>query len=207
AGRSMASTAAEGSKLDAALAASLALTRIAASRGDRVTILAFSDRIQRLVRLRSGPAGAHEAYVRLFDLEARLVESAYDLAAMEAERLEPRRSTAILFTSVVDLAGADILRGALTALARRHRVLLANLEDSELTELVRGTPSSAQEAMAKVSALEVLLAIRRVVSSLRRAGIGVFRAPADRLALKTLDPSLALQRGRLTRSPIPPVSA
>jgi uncharacterized protein (DUF58 family) len=197
----MASIAAEGSKLDAALAASLAMTRVAASRGDRVTILAFSDRVQRLVRLRQGPDGAHDAYLRLFDLEARLVESAYDLAALEAQRLEPRRSTAILFTSVVDLAGAEILRGALTLLARRHRVLLANLEDRELTELARGIPASTQRAMAKVSALEILLANRRLAFRLRRAGIRVVTAPSDRLALETLDAYLALQQGRLARSP------
>jgi uncharacterized protein (DUF58 family) len=197
AGRSMASMTPDGSKLDAALAASLALTRIAASRGDRVTILAFSDRVQRLVRLRSGLAGAHKAYLRLFDLEARLVESAYDLAALEVERLEPRRSMAVLFTSVVDLAGADVLRRALTTLARRHRVLLANLEDGDLTALARGIPSSAQDAFARISALEILLSNRRLALKLRRAGIRVVTAPADRLTLETLDVYLALQRGRL----------
>jgi uncharacterized protein (DUF58 family) len=199
AGRSMASVTPGGSKLDAALAATLALTRVAAARGDRVTILAFSDRVQRLVRLRADLAGASEAYLRLFNLKARLVESAYDLAALEVERFEPRRSTVVLFTSVVDLASADILRSALKTLSRRHRVLLANLEDSELTALARGIPKSGLEALAQVSALEVLLANRRLAIRLRRAGIRVVAAPTDRLALETLNVYLAFQRGRLTR--------
>jgi hypothetical protein len=57
-----------------------ALMRVAVSRGDRVTVLGFSDRIERLVRVRSGPRAIASAYRALYDVEARLTEPAYDLA-------------------------------------------------------------------------------------------------------------------------------
>lgn len=181
-------------KLDHALAASLALARVAAARGDRVTFIAFSHQIERVVRLTSGRRALETAYGSLFDLEAKLSEPAYDLAAREALRHEGRAATVVLFTSVVDLGAAELLRTALLSLERRHRPILVNLEDPELAALAREPPASAAEAFAQVDALEILLANRRLGKSLRRSGVRVVSTPADRLALASLEAYLALFR-------------
>src|SRR5436305_1883793 len=96
--RAMASMDGRRSKLDYALAATLALTRVAAARGDQVTIIAFAGRVLRSVRVRSGGRGAWAAYEALYDVEAELAEPAYDLAAEAAFGVEPRSATAVLFT-------------------------------------------------------------------------------------------------------------
>lgn len=197
--RSMASVEAERSKLDHSLAAALALTRVAAGRGDRVTLVAFSDRVERVVRVAAGAKGISRAYRELFDLEPRLAEPAYDLAAGEALRLESRSATVALFTSVVDLAAAELLREALLTLERRHRPLLVNLEDPELVALATEAPDDAPHAFAQVAALEIALANRRLATTLRRAGVRVVATPADRLALATLETYLALFRTRWVR--------
>ncbi len=188
------------SKLDHALAAALALTRVAVGRGDRVTIVAFSDRIERLVRVHAGTHGLARAYGALFDLPARLSEPAYDVAAEALERAETRRATAVLFTSVVDLAAAELLRESVLRLRRRHRVILMNLEDPELTRLALGEPATVEEAFAKTAALEVLLTNRRLGRQLRREGIHVVATPADRLTWAGLEAYLGLaERGRHAR--------
>lgn len=197
--RSMTSREGDRSKLDHALAAALALTRVAAGRGDWVTLVAFSDRIERVVRVRSGSRGMAAAYGALFDLEARLTEPAYDLAAERAYELEHRSATAVLFTSVVDLAAAELLREALLRLERRHRPMLVNLQDPELQALATDAPDTPVGAFAQVASLEILLANRRLGRRLRRAGIRVVDTPADRLALETLEAYLALFRTRLSR--------
>ena len=196
--RTMASMDGSRSKLDYALAAALALTRVAAARGDRVTVIAFSDRVERSVRVRSGGRGAGIAYAALYDLEARLTEPAYDLAVEAVFGVEPRSATAVLFTSVVDLAAAELLRESLLRLGRRHRSLLVNLEDPELRALADGEPGTPAEAFAQVASLEIVLANRRLAKHLRRGGIRVVSSPADRLALESLEAYLALYRGRQT---------
>lgn len=196
AGRTMTSSDGGRSKLDHALAAALALARVAAGRGDRVTILAFSHRIERTVRVSAGSRGLAAAYGALFDLEARLTEPAYDLAAEAAFGLEARSATVVLFTSVADLAAGELLREALLHLERRHRPLLINLRDPDLEALARRPPATPEDAFAQVSALEILLANRRLGRRLRRAGIRVVETPADRLALDTLETYLALFRQR-----------
>ncbi len=194
--RGMSAEEGERSKLDHALAASLALTRIAASRGDRVTLAAFSDRIERSVRVHSGHRSIHAAYGALYDLETRLAEPAFDLAAETAMALESRRSTVVLLTSVVDLAAAELLRRAVLRLERRHRPILINLQDPELVALGTGLPETAEDVFAKVSALDILLANRRLGARLRHAGIRVVNTSADRLALEALEAYLAMFRGR-----------
>ena len=174
------------SKLDHALAAALALLRIANGRGDQVTVVAFSERVERTVRVRGGSRGVAHAYRMLYDLEARLTEPAFDVAAETVLALEPRRATVVLFTSVVDLASAELLRTSLLALRRRHRAVLVNLEDPELWGLARAVPREAPEAFAKVASLGILLANRDLGKKLRRAGVPAATVPADRLAIEAL---------------------
>lgn len=204
-GRAMAAQDGARSKLDHALAAALALTRVASSRGDRVTVTAFSDRVERTVRVR-GARSAALAYRQLFDLDARLVEPAYDLAAEHAQQSESRRALVLVLTSVTDLAAAELLREALVTLRRRHRPLLVNLEDPDLAALALGRPDTVEDAFAKVSALEILLANRRLGRRLQGHDIPVVTAPADRLAWETLDVYLravlgARRSGALSRRP------
>jgi uncharacterized protein (DUF58 family) len=193
--RAMASMDGRRSKLDYALAATLALTRVAAARGDQVTIVAFAGRLLRTVRVRSGGRGAWAAYEALYDVEAELAEPAYDLAAEAAFGVEPRSATAVLFTSVVDLAAAELLRESLLRLGRRHRALLLNLEDPELRALAADPPATPAAAFAQVASLEIQLANRRLSRHLRRGGVRVVNTPADRLALEALEAYLAIFRG------------
>ncbi len=192
AGRAMASLDGAQSKLDHALAAALALVRIALSRGDRVTVLAFSSRPERFLRLAPRADVVARAYGALFDLEARLAEPAYDVAIERALAAESRRSAVVLFTSIVDLSASETLGEALVALARRHQPILVNLEDPDLGRLARSAPSSPEEAFAKVASLEVMLANRALSRRLARVGVRTVNAPADRLALDTLQTYLRL---------------
>ncbi len=187
------------SKLDHALSTTLALTRVASGRGDRVTIIAFSDRIERVVPVGSGARGVRRAYEKLYDLSPRLGEPAYDLASETALGLGSRLATVVLFTSVVDLAAAELLHAALKRLERRHRPLLIHMEDPELSQLARGAPRSPAEAFAKVASLEILLENRRLARRLRREGVRVVTTAADRLTLDALEAYLSVFRARAPR--------
>lgn len=205
-GRAMTSQATAGgevqrSKLDYALASALALTRVAAARGDRVTLMAFSDSVHVVHRVGAGSRGLARAYGTFFDLEARLREPAFDTAAERVLEQESRSATVFLMTSVIDLAAAELLRDSLLYLERRHKPVLVNLTDPELSELASAPPSTPEQAFAQVSALEILLANRRLAQQLLRAGVRVVSTPADRLALETLEAYLALFRNRRQAAP------
>ncbi|MEW6366907.1 MAG: DUF58 domain-containing protein [Acidobacteriota bacterium] len=207
AGRAMASMDGSRSKLDHALSATLALMRVAAARGDRVTLVAFSDRIERILRVRAGARGIAHAYEAFFDLEARLAEPAYDLAAETAIESASRGSTVILLTSVVDLAAAELLRESLLRMERKHRAILVNLEDPEVAALAFGPVSTVQQAFAKVASIEILLNNRRLARRLRRSRIRVVSTAADRLAWEAIEAYLNLYRMRRTTAMVAEVRA
>lgn len=182
-GRSMAApSGALTSKLDEAVAAALAIARVAAARQDRVTVLAFSNRVERVVRIRGGMASVKAAFHELYDLEEQFAEPAYDLAVERLLETERRRGIVLFLTSMADLAAVDLLREALARARRRHRVVLANLEDPDLERLALGTPETQEEVFAKASALQILLANRRLAHALRARGIRIFSTPANRFA-------------------------
>jgi uncharacterized protein (DUF58 family) len=185
-GRPMASTDGDRGKLDWALAATMALVRVAAGRGDHVTVIAFADRILRTVRVRPGSRGAAAAYAALFDLEAELSEPAYELAAAAVDSLDSRRTVALLMTSVVDIAAAESVRSALGLLRQRHRPILVNLEDPDLHRLGLAESRTTIEAFAKTGALGILAGNRRMAAKLRHAGVSVASVSAKDLAAQTL---------------------
>lgn len=185
-GRPMASVDEDRGKLDWALAATMALVRVAAARGDHVTVIAFSDRILRTVRVRPGTRGAASAYAALFDLQADLSESAYELAAGAVESLDSRRTVALLMTSVVDIAAADSVRDALGILRKRHRPILVNLEDPDLHRLGLSPAHTSLEAFARTGALGILAGNRKMATRLRHAGVSVASVSAKDLASQTL---------------------
>ncbi len=191
-GRSMASVDGDRGKLDWALAATLALVRVAAGRGDHVTVIAFADRILRTIRVRPGSRGAAAAYAALFDVEATLKEPAYELAAEAVDSLDSRRTVALLMTSVVDIAAADAVRNALGMLRRRHRPILINLEDPDVHRLVSAECRTPIDAFAQTEALGILAGNRRMAARLRHSGVAVASVSAKDLASQALQ--LYLQR-------------
>ncbi|MGH9380245.1 MAG: DUF58 domain-containing protein [Thermoanaerobaculia bacterium] len=190
--RAMSGTDEGRSKLDVALATALALTRLAGGRGDRVALVAFSDRIERSLRVPRTGKGISQAYTALFGLQATLREPAYELAVEAACDLESRGATVVIFTSVSDLAATETLNTALKRLSRRHRTLLVNLEDAELRRLAESVPATPEAAFAQLASLEIRLANRRLARRLQRVGVHVVSCPSDRLALETFNAYLEL---------------
>jgi len=173
-------------KFDEALAAALVISRVAAGRGDRTSILAYSDRIEAMVNASGGRNSVMRAYQRLYDLHARLVEPAFDLAVARLLELDRRRGLVIILTSMADLVALEQLEEGLHRLRRRHQVLLVNLEDPEIEALALGAPSTEEEAFAKTSALQILLANRKAARKFRSGGIRISSTPASRFAAAAL---------------------
>jgi uncharacterized protein (DUF58 family) len=145
--------------------------------------------------VRPNKAGVALAYEQLYALEAELVEPVWDLVTDAILGLGIPRATVVLFTSVVDLAAAELLREALLRLRRRHRPLLVNLEDPVVRALAQGAPREPAEAYAKLASLEIILRNRQLAKQLRRRGIATVSASADGLALETLEAYFAVLSG------------
>lgn len=185
AGRPMAGADGAWTKLDHALAAALALARVATAWGDDVTIVLFSRTIRAVVR-----TGRSQTFPAVFEAlyreQADGLEPDWSGLVAWCARGLPRRTVAVVCTSVVDPSTTDRLATALAALATRHRPLLVNLADPAVAAAARGVPRDALGAFCKVTAVGIEEDTRALELRLRAGGVASVTVPADRLTLGML---------------------
>ena len=172
AGRLMAATLGDRSRLDAALDAVTAVALVADEAGDRCGALAFDTEILRHVRPRR--RGSQAVVQALFDLEPSARDSDYELAfrAVGASK----RSLVLVLCDLVEESASKPLLEAVPVLARRHHVVVASASDPYL-ELASGAPAGVTEAYSQAVAVDVVGARRRVARQLARTGAEVLEAP------------------------------
>ena len=196
-GRPMASLSGVYSKLDHTLAAVLALLRVVVARNDSATLVLFSKEIRHVVRVTRRTASFAPIFERVYAERADLEEPDYAAVVAWCSRRVPRRSLALVCTSVLDLVTAETLGRALVGLSKRHRPLLVNLEDPGLVGHALSTPSDLEGAYAKVSAMGMARADRILGARLRGAGVDVLPVSADRIAVGMIQKYLDLKSRQL----------
>ncbi len=184
-------------RLDAALDAALLVAALAVRAGDRVDLLAFDRRVRAAVE----GAGRDQVLSRLADamagLEPALVEGDSARLVAEVLRRARRRSLVILFTGLDAPALEQGLLPSLTALTRRHTVVVASVADPRVTQM--RTARGDVDAVYGAAAAEQSLAERRQMAALlRQRGVEVVDAPPDCFAPTVADAYLSLKAaGRL----------
>ena len=186
AGRPMAALSEGLARLDHALAAVLALLRVAVAHQDDATLVLFSQGLRQIVAVDRHTRAFAEVYGRLYAEQADLDEPDYAAALAWCGRL-PRRSLVILLTSVQDGLGAERLQASLTALGRRHRALLVDLQDPAVIALSRAIPKDGEEAFAKAAAIGFLTRSDTLHQTLRKSGVDVLTTSAAGLSLGLLE--------------------
>jgi uncharacterized protein (DUF58 family) len=182
-GRAMASRAGDYSKLDHTLAAVLALLRVVVAQQDSALLVLFSHEVRTAVAVDRRTRSFAPVFETVFSEQPELTEPDYAAVAAWCARRVPRRSLAVMCTSVLDLVAADVLASALTGLARRHQPLLVNLQDPALIETARSEPRDVRASFAKTTAMGMLAANRELETRLRGAGVDAVSRPASHLAV------------------------
>jgi uncharacterized protein (DUF58 family) len=191
-GRTSAGRIGDAPRLDASLDAGLLLGAVAAKAGDRVGLLAYDRRLRSQVRSASATDVLPRLVTAMSALEPDLVETDPRGLAAAISRAAPRRSLVILFTGL-DAAPIEAgLLGVLPGLARRHRLVVAAVADSRITDMATGRHSTA--AIYEAAAAERVIAERRRMTvQLSRLGIVVVDATPELLPPRLTDAYLTLK--------------
>lgn len=187
AGRPMAARADHRTKLDHAVAAALALLRVAVAQRDTANVVLYSRDLRRVVRVDRRTRSFRPAFEALHAELADLQEPDLLPAVAWCAKHLPRRSLVLVITSVLDAQGADRLATGLAGLALRHVPVLVNLEDPGLVAHARGEPETPEGAAAKVAAMAMQDRLDGMAARLRGRGVEVVGLPADRLALGMIE--------------------
>lgn len=194
AGRMMAGTLGELTKLDHAVNTALMLAYVATAKGDEVGILGYSDEIRSFVPARRGRRQFLRITEALRRLEVTTTESDPRAAFEFIRARAARRALVVLFTDLVDTDASRSLVTAVTRLAGNNLVLCCVLADPRLAELARDAPSSTAAAYERTVAQTVLEDRARVLAVLRQRGIHTIDVPADRLTVAVIQRYLELKR-------------
>lgn len=157
--------------LDYALNATLMLSHVAVRRGDQVGLIAFDEKVTRLLKPRAGTSASNQIISATYDLFPRMVESDYE-AAFRTLKLHVRKRTLVVFiTHAIDEQTSKRIQVLSRDLLPTHLPLVVLLKDRELEARAAMTATSEEEVCIQAAAAEMLLWRDRLTRELSRAGV------------------------------------
>jgi uncharacterized protein (DUF58 family) len=196
-GRSMSNETEGISHFDRGLNAAIILSYIALGQGDNVSLLAFSNRVERAAGPVRGKSAVRVLIRQCFDLEPRLEASDYGLACEDLMRRQSKRSLVILITYAIDEQHLASIGRYLRALVSPHLFLVAFLRDVALADLAARIPDTDAEAYRVAAAAEMMATQARRVAELRDSGILVLETPPNELSAELINQYLDLKARHL----------
>jgi uncharacterized protein (DUF58 family) len=193
AGRLMAGTAGEMSKLDYAINAALMLAYVATRRDDRVGLLAFDDEVQQFVQPGKGTAQVGRISDALYDLQPQLREPDYAVAFATLHARARKRALVICFTDLIDKDASARLLSGMASLFPRHLPLLIAIQDPDLLSAAGQTPSDEFEVYEKAIAIQSVGDRADALSAITRRGVLVLDAPPEDLTVATVNRYLEIK--------------
>jgi uncharacterized protein (DUF58 family) len=185
-------------RLDYAVNASVLLAYVSQQYGDRVGLLAFSDRVTRYV----APAPGRRHFLRiteaLYNLEAEPTEADYDEGLGYLAIRNPRRSLAVVFTDIAEPEAAGTLVAHLGHLARRHLPLVVTLRDPGVERLAHLSIKAPDDVYQRAVAQTLLDDREQTLRHLRQRGVLTLDTPADQISPSLINRYLEIKaRARL----------
>ncbi len=181
-------------RIDHALNAALILAYVSLKAGDRAGLFAFDAKPV----LSTGALSGGNAFAHIQRLAAALdystEETNYTLGLTALSGQLSRRTLVVVFTDFADTTSAELMLDNVARLLAQHLVIFVVMRDDELEDLVRQRPESADDVTRAVIAAALLRERDLVVARLKRLGVQVVEAPADRIGPALIDRYLDLKR-------------
>jgi uncharacterized protein (DUF58 family) len=186
------------SKLDQAINATLLLSHVALSRGDRIGLCAFSHRSHIWVTPRSSMHQMQLISDSLYNLQGDYTESNHAKALATVSARFNKRALLIVLTDFVDAATSNEMFAHLRQSSRKHLVLFTALKDRYLHTASRQHAESRTTGYESAMALGLLEDRQVVLEKMRHFGAQVIDANVEELAPRLLNKYLEIMnRGLL----------
>ncbi|HRI43836.1 MAG TPA: DUF58 domain-containing protein [Fimbriimonadaceae bacterium] len=167
-------------KLDHSLDACLMLMHAAAVAGDQVGLMVFGENVRRYIPPRKGRSHNGVILEAVHNLEAEPAATNYSGAFSYLASRWKRRSLIIVFTDAEDERQATEVTRGLSAVARRHLVMVVRVSDPRLKDLVGAAVADAPDLYKKAAALWYASERRKAEAWFRIANLqGIEAEPQD----------------------------
>jgi uncharacterized protein (DUF58 family) len=197
AGRLMAGSAGNYSKLEHALNAAIMLSFVAQRRGDALAVASFSNRIESFLPMVRGPSLLSRVLESVYAVQVRPVESDYWQVIAEVMSMLRRRSLVILLTDVLDAAASAGLINNLSRAAGRHLVLCVVLSEPRIRDIAKIIPATVEQTYQKAAACDLLRRRRLALEHMRARGILVLETDPQHLNVHLVQRYLEIRQADL----------
>lgn len=173
--------------LDLALNSAIMLSHIALGQGDNVSMLAFSEKIERYVRPVRGKPGIQQILRSAYDLQASTAVSDYSLAFEYLTRVQRKRALVVLITFVTDELQLRVIGESLRLRSLPYLPLCVLLQDSGLRLMADEIAESDLGAYRTAAAAEILSGQAREAALLRESGVLLIDTPPELLTERLIN--------------------
>ncbi|HEY7217969.1 MAG TPA: DUF58 domain-containing protein [Candidatus Binatia bacterium] len=197
AGRLMAETIGERSRLEHALDATVMLSYVAQKRGDALAAASFSNKLESFMPPVRGPSLLPRILESLYTVHARPVESDYWQVIAQVMAMLRRRSLIILLTDVLDATASAGLVHNLARAAERHLVLCVVLTEPLIGAIARSAPATVEDTYRKAAACDQLRRRWLALENMRSRGILVLETDPAHLSTHLVKRYLEIRQADL----------
>jgi uncharacterized protein (DUF58 family) len=170
----------------------------AITRGDRVGLLLFDDKIRTYLPPRPGDGQFYLIVEALYDAQGQPVDPNYALALRYVRAQRQRRSLLVLLTDPGSQAGAEGLVSQLGAFYPHHLPLCVTLSDTAVLEAAHRPPYSVQSIYERAVAEQILDQRQLWLERLHQRGVMTLDVPAYHLTSAVINKYLELkEHGRI----------
>ena len=185
-------------RLDHAINAALLLAFVSQRYGDRVGLLAFSDRVKRYAAPRPGRSHFLVLTDALYNLDAEPTETDFAEAITYLAAHHRRRSLIVAMTDIAEPEAARTLVAQMGYLARRHLPLVVTMRDPGIERLSKLPIEDSETVYQRAVALALLDDRAQALLRLRQSGVLTLDVSADRLSPSLINRYLEIKsRSRL----------
>jgi uncharacterized protein (DUF58 family) len=136
-----------------------------------VGLIAFDEKVTRLMKPRAGISASNQVIQSTFDLFPQMIESDYE-AAFRALKMHIRKRTLVVFIShAIDELTARRIQVLTRDLMPQHLPLVALLKDREVEARASDIALSDEDVCIQAAAAEMLLWRDRIHREMQRAGV------------------------------------
>ncbi len=185
------------SYLDRALNSAIMLSYIALGQGDNVSLLAFSNKIERFIRPVRGKPGIQSILRSTYDIQASHNVSDYSMALEYLTTVQRKRALVVLITFVTDELQLRVIGESLKLRSLPYLPLCVLLQDVGLRQMADRIPESDLDAYHTAAAAQVLTGQSHEAASLREAGIMLIDTPPDLLTERLINEYLSIKARNL----------
>lgn len=186
------------SRLDWGINAGMMLAHVAASRGDKVGLMAFADQVTAFSAPKSGKSQALNLLRVTYNLRSAEGDSNYSRAFPFFARKCSRRSLVVIFTELTDPEASRPLISQIALLARKHLCVVITMADPEVLKAASDEPKTAQDVFQAAVAKQVIRSRQLAAAEVMKSGAIVLDVLPDEFSPAVVDAYLNIKAsGRL----------